>query len=106
MKHFKHQVSALLLAVGLVLSLTSATPKTYYYGDLNHDGEVTVTDVTLMVRHLRGEKTINFNLRAADVDRNGRIDRFDLTHLINMVLGKEELVPLPEVGTGGSGQFD
>lgn len=99
--------------IGIIIALTSATPKTYYYGDLNHDGEVTVVDVVMMQRHLAehegsiaGDAILNLNLRAADIDQNGVIDRTDLQLLADMVLRKAELIPLPDVGAGGSGRFD
>lgn len=107
------RASASFIGLGLVFALSSATPKTYYYGDLNHDGEVNVCDIILMQRHLAehdgtiNDKTIlNVNLRAADIDQNRVINSIDLQILTDMVLGKAELIPLPDVGAGGSGKFD
>lgn len=105
--------SASLIGLGLVITLTSATPKTYYYGDLNHDGEVNVCDIILMQRHLAehngtidNKTMLNVNLRAADIDQDGVINNTDLQLLADMVLGNAELIPLPDVGAGGSGRFD
>ena len=107
------RASAYIIGLGLVITLSSATTKTYYYGDLNHDGEVTVSDITLMLRHLAehdstidGNTILNVNLRSADIDQNGIINRSDLQLLVDMVLGKAELIPMPDIGTGGSGKFD
>jgi hypothetical protein len=48
-----------------------ATGESYIRGDANHDGKVTVADVTAIQKKLMSVSVSNFNEKAADVDGNG-----------------------------------
>ncbi|MBR5655705.1 MAG: dockerin type I repeat-containing protein [Prevotella sp.] len=55
-------------------------------GDVNHDGKVDVSDVTLLVNIVLNKATDEFN--NADLDGNGNVDVGDVTTLVNIILGK------------------
>ena len=63
-----------------------------YYGDLNNDMQVTLSDVILLSQHL---STINpltdaSLTKQADLDHNGRLNGIDLTLIKRIVLGVSE----------------
>ena len=60
----------------------------YLLGDVNHDGEVTVLDVTMTVRHILGETMDNFHIENADVNGDGTVNISDVTAIVNIVLKK------------------
>ena len=55
-------------------------------GDVNCDGDVTITDVTCLVSYLLGTPQRIFCHRAADLDGSGQHTITDVTHLVNLVL--------------------
>ena len=58
----------------------------YELGDVNHDGKVSIDDVTALIDYLLG--TGDVCPICADVDVNGKISIDDVTTLIDMLLGK------------------
>ena len=74
--------SAALTANAAEIGNPVAPPQgtTQLLGDANGDGEVTISDATLIQHFLAGMGTIiSENMRAADVNSNGRIDASDAT---------------------------
>ena len=59
---------------------------TYQLGDVNHDGNVTITDVTVLIDYLLGSHE-GTCLICADVDLDGKVTITDVTELIDMLLG-------------------
>ena len=57
----------------------------YNPGDVNHDGVVDVTDVTVLISHILGV-TADVCPICADVDADGTIDVSDVTALIQIIL--------------------
>lgn len=55
-------------------------------GDANGDGQVSVTDVTLVVNVILGNKPEVFFRKNADVDGNGEISVTDVTGITRIVL--------------------
>lgn len=55
-------------------------------GDVNEDGLVDVTDVTVLINHILGSTSSPFNAKNADIDGNDTLDVTDATLLINMIL--------------------
>ena len=53
-------------------------------GDLNGDGIVDVTDVSLTIDIVLGKAEYN---SAADMDNNGKVDVSDVSAIIDIVLG-------------------
>ena len=54
-------------------------------GDVNGDGKVNVSDVTMLVNLILG--TVSMNQEAADVNGDGKVNVSDVTALINTILG-------------------
>ncbi|MBQ3286037.1 MAG: dockerin type I repeat-containing protein [Ruminococcus sp.] len=59
----------LLSAVGMVIPISAAS--SYIRGDADGDGEVTITDATVIQRTLANIPTASFFKKAADVDGDG-----------------------------------
>lgn len=58
----------------------------FFLGDTNTDGEIDVTDVSLLISYVLSGEATGINLQVADVDQNGNIDVADASLIINMVL--------------------
>ena len=66
-------------------------------GDVNLDGSVTATDVTILYEILMGNITADKELLTlADVNNDGSVNATDVTVIYNIMLGTEE--PEPETG--------
>ena len=61
---------------------------TYVIGDVNGDGAITVTDVTLLVNYILGIPNNVFIISNADVNRDGSINITDVTNLVDIILFK------------------
>lgn len=66
----------------------------YPIGDINHDEQVNVTDVTLLVNYILKSNTDeytddDFYKDAADVNGDGQINITDVTNLVNIILQKQ-----------------
>ena len=57
-------------------------------GDVNGDGQVNVTDVTLIIDHILGKNPASFNAAAADINADGNISVTDVVMVIDVILGK------------------
>ena len=55
-------------------------------GDVNMDGIVNVTDVTLLISYAMGNNVSPFDAAAADINNDGNINVTDVTLLINIAL--------------------
>ena len=60
----------------------------YILGDVDDDGEVAISDVSVLVDYLLGLPDVSINMLAADVDEDGAIEVSDLSVLIDMILNK------------------
>lgn len=58
----------------------------YQLGDVNGDGSVDVTDVTVLITKVLGGEPAEFIQEVADVDDNGVLDVTDVTVLISKIL--------------------
>lgn len=62
----------------------------FVLGDVNHDGDINIGDVTSVVSYILGQMPNNFYEAEADVDQDGVISITDVTSIVNMILrGKE-----------------
>ena len=60
-------------------------------GDLNNDGFVNITDVTLMINYLLTDDATGINLFAANINDDEFININDLTWLIDILLTQEDM---------------
>ncbi len=76
-------------------SVTTSTdvPAEYiFYGDLNNDNKVDLTDLTVLSIHLLGDRMVSDeNLKAADVNGDGTVDIGDLAHF-KQYISKDDVV--------------
>lgn len=63
-----------------------APPVTILLGDVNEDGEIDITDVTLLINAVLTGNLDDINVDNADCDESGSIDITDVTKLISRVL--------------------
>lgn len=75
-----------LLAVLLAtLAVPSVSAKSYWLGDIDGDGKVTIADLVQLNKILQGKKEA---VEMADVNQDGKIDKKDAQTLVDMLLGK------------------
>ena len=70
-------------------------------GDVNDDGYVNVTDVTLVVDHILGKSDDNFIIENADINSDGTISVADVTALVDLILGGNSIVKVVINGADG-----
>ena len=56
-------------------------------GDVNNDGEVTVSDVALMVNRILGEEIGSFDASVADINNDNEITVSDVMAVVSIILG-------------------
>lgn len=78
---------------GISVPSPKPTP-TFTYGDLNDDGAVDSTDVTIMKRVILKIPNVTYNAKAADIDGDGSVTSTDLTWLKRKVLKTIDKFPL------------
>ena len=59
-------------------------------GDVNGDGEVTTTDIAMIVNYILGIPVDCFNTANADIHENGEIDINDVVATVNSILGNND----------------
>ena len=72
-------------------NITSSYAVTYIkypLGDVNHDGYVTVVDVSMTVDHILGHTMPNFHIENADINGDGDVNISDITAIVNIVLNQ------------------
>lgn len=57
-------------------------------GDVNNDGQVSISDVTALIDYLLGNVSSSFNILTADVNQDYNISISDVTALIDLLLNK------------------
>lgn len=70
-------------------SLQDLAMKIVKMGDVNDDGVIDVTDVTMLINRVLGTKSTNFHESVADMNGDTVLDVTDVTLLINKVLKGE-----------------
>ena len=71
--------------------ISTCDVRVYLLGDVNHDGVITIADVTALVNIILGKDngdTPMYDHDAADVNEGQSITIADVTALVNMILGK------------------
>ncbi len=72
-----------------MLLLLPQDPFPHILGDVNGDGQVTITDVAAVIKHVMDGSTGYFREAAANVIRDNAITISDITTLVEMILGKK-----------------
>ena len=62
-------------------------PNAHERGDVDGDGHVTITDVTVLIDYLLGGSSTGIDMIAADCDEDGTPNISDVTILIDYLLG-------------------
>ena len=70
-------------------------------GDVNVDGTINVTDVTLMVDYILGMEDDSFVFENADITRDGIISVTDVTALVDLILGGNSILKVVVNGADG-----
>ena len=70
-------------------------------GDVNGDGTVNVTDVTLLVDNILGMEDDNSVIENADVNSDGVVSVSDVTELVNLILGRNNIINVVINGADG-----
>lgn len=70
-------------------------------GDVNGDGDVNVSDVTVMVDHILGLETEAFIMENADLTRDGKISVGDVTLLVDIILETKNIINVVVNGAEG-----
>ena len=66
-----------------------------FYGDLNFDGEVSVTDITMARRYYQGDIDLSAEqVKRLDLNLDGKIDSRDLTILRRYYYGEIKELPI------------
>ena len=69
-----------------ITSSYAVTYNKYPLGDVNHDGDVTVLDVTMTVAYILGDRMDNFFIENADMNGDGDINIADVSAIVDIVL--------------------
>ena len=78
-----------ILFAGCVNQLGPESTRPTFLGDVNGDGNITVTDVTMMVAHTLGHQDNDFIAANADINKDGSITITDITETVNIIMGKD-----------------
>ena len=70
-------------------------------GDVNGDGIINVTDVTMLVNYILGMEDEHFILENADITRDGIISVTDVTALTDIILGGNRILKVVVNGADG-----
>ena len=76
----------LMTLFALTLVAFTANAQSTLKGDVNGDGEVNVTDVTMIVEHVLGQNNSSFIAANADVNGDGSITVTDVAEAVNIIL--------------------
>ncbi len=91
MSKAKKLLSVLLAVVTLVLSVSIVNVFAAAKGDVNSDGDVTVSDAMIVFNFISGKNTLTADEeKKADVNSDGSVNVADAMKIYNIILGKEE----------------
>ena len=62
-------------------------PPVVLIGDVNNDGEVNISDATVLIDYILGSEVDTINMENADMNQDGSISISDVTLLIDFILG-------------------
>ncbi|MBE6708898.1 MAG: hypothetical protein E7578_06625 [Ruminococcaceae bacterium] len=87
MKRLISVISSILIIASMICPaiISNAEAASYVPGDANSDGKVTVSDVSLILRHIAKWETPTFDSLAADVTADGSITLSDATLILKHI---------------------
>ena len=86
--YFTIEADDAILFAGCVNQLGPESTHPVFLGDVNGDGAITITDVTMMVNHTLGHHDSDFIATNADINKDGSITITDITETVNIIMGK------------------
>ena len=89
MRHIVILLMALMSATGIY-----ARENASQLGDVDSDGKLTITDVTMMVNYCIGIPPAGFNVAVADLNNDHEITITDVIILVNWVIGQGQSQPI------------
>ena len=86
-KYYSYRMTARLLGLLLALALPfQMMAAGNIRGDVNNDGSVSISDVTVFIDYLLSGDVVSISLTGADVNRDGSVSISDVTLLIDYLL--------------------
>ena len=73
----------------------------YELGDVNNDGSVSITDITMAVNYILGKASDKFHASHADMNHDGEINIADLSEMVEIILNSGNNAPVNIGVTGG-----
>ena len=73
----------------IIVTLAGEDVPAFVRGDVDRDGNVTISDVTSLIDYILNGNVSVVNLNAADCDESGIVDIHDITVLIDYLLNGE-----------------
>jgi len=73
----------------------------YELGDVNNDGSVSISDITLAVNYILGKASDKFHASHADMNKDGEINIADLSEMVEIILNSGNNAPKNIGVTGG-----
>ena len=94
-----NNMKKLMTLFAFVLVAFTANAQSTLKGDVNGDGEVNVTDVTMIVEHVLGQHNSSFIVANADVNGDGDITVTDVAEAVNIILDGNQENPAIQLST-------
>ena len=73
----------------------------YELGDVNNDGSVSITDITMAVNYILGKASDKFHASHGDMNHDGEINIADLSEMVEIILNSGNNAPVNIGVTGG-----
>jgi surface protein len=73
----------------------------YELGDVNNDGSVSITDITMAVNYILGKASDKFHASHGDMNHDGEINIADLSEMVEIILNSYNNAPVNIGVTGG-----
>ena len=73
----------------------------YELGDVNNDGSVSITDITMAVNYILGKASDKFHASHGDMNHDGEINISDLSEMVEIILNSGNNAPVNIGVTGG-----
>ena len=73
----------------------------YELGDVNNDGSVSITDITMAVNYILGKASDKFHASHGDMNHDGEINISDLSEMVEIILNSGNNAPKNIGVTGG-----